>query len=449
MRTNKRARNTEVTHENGPAAIINAEQQLRRSVMSCLLFEREFYEDGEEIAGRVKKLAEAADPVTVALIAREARQIANLRHVPLLLLEVLSRTGAGRTDQLVSNTIAAVIARADEMAEFIAIYTGGGDRRTAKKGHGRQFTAQVMRGLALAFRDFDVYQLAKYDRDGKVKLKDVMRIVRPKPLTPEESVRYKLARDGKLPAPDTWEVALSGGADKKETFERLLREKKLGYLALLRNLRNMANAGVDPALVQDAILLRKGSARVLPFRFIGAARAVPMLEPWLDKALLAQIGEMPAFSGKTTILVDVSGSMDWALSGKSDLKRIDAAAALASIFPGEARVFTFSNSAVEVPPRKGMAGVDAIIRSQPHGGTNLGSAVSHVNALGGDRLVVISDEQTSDRVPDPKAKFAYMINVASAKNGIGYGRWTHIDGFSENVFRFMREFEQNRDGAAV
>ena len=441
MRTNRRAKNLEKTHEGAPAAIINAERQLRRSVMSCLLFEREFYEDGEEIAGRIRKLAEAVDPVIVAQIADEARNSMNLRHVPLLLLDVLTRTGAGRADHLVASAIATTIRRADEMAEFIAIYTGGGDRRLAKKGHGRQFSAQMRRGLALAFRQFDDYQLAKYDRDGKVKLKDVLRIVRPKPLNDDEASRWKMAREGQLPAPDTWEVALSGGANKKETFERLLRERKLGYLALLRNLRNMVNANVDSDLVREAILLRKGAARVLPFRYIGAARAVPQLEPWLDKALLADLSEMHPFVGKTIILVDVSGSMDWALSAKSDLKRIDAAAALASIFPGEVRVFSFSNGVVEVPPRRGMAGIDAIIRSQPHGGTYLGGAVKYANALVGDRLVVISDEQTADRVPDPVAKHAYMINIASNKNGVGYGRWTHVDGFSESIFRFMREFE--------
>lgn len=441
MRTNRRAKNLETTHEGATAAIINAEAQLRRSVMSCLLFENEFYEDGQEIAGRIKKLGEAVDPERVAEIAIEARNMMHLRHAPLLLLEVLSRTGAGRTDRLVSNTIERCVQRADEMAEFIAIYTGGGDRRTAKKGHGRQFSAQVMRGLAMAIRNFDDYQLAKYDRDGKVKLKDVLRIVRPKPVDEAEALRWKLAREGKLPAPDTWEVALSGGADKKETFERLLKERKLGYLALLRNLRNMVSAGVDSDLIREAILLRKGASRVLPFRYIGAARAAPQLEPWLDKALIASIGEMVPFSGKTTILVDVSGSMDWKLSEKSDLKRIDAAAALASIFPGEVRILTFSNNVVEVPPRRGMAGIDAVVRSQAHGGTYLGAAVTHANGMGGDRLVVISDEQTADRVPVPVAKFAYMINVASNKNGVGYGRWTHIDGFSENVFRFMREFE--------
>jgi 60 kDa SS-A/Ro ribonucleoprotein len=142
------------------------------------------------------------------------------------------------------------------------------------------------------------------------------------------------------------------------------------------------------------------------------------------------------------VLVDVSGSMDAAMSWKSDLNRIDAAAALASIIPGDLRVFTFSNQTVEVPPRRGMAGVDAIKRSQPHGGTMLGQAVAHTSRLGKvDRLIVITDEQSHDRVPEPAAERAYMINVAAYQNGVGYGRWTHIDGFSEGALRYIREIE--------
>ncbi|MCA1552604.1 TROVE domain-containing protein, partial [Bradyrhizobium sp. BRP19] len=145
-------------------------------------FEKEFYEDGVEIATRIRTLAENVKPETVAALANEARNIMHLRHVPLLLLEVLTRTAAGRSDALVAKTIERVIARADELAEFVAIYTSGGDRRTAPAGHGRQFTAQVMRGLDSALRNFDAYQLAKYDRAGKVKLRDVFRIARPKPV---------------------------------------------------------------------------------------------------------------------------------------------------------------------------------------------------------------------------------------------------------------------------
>jgi 60 kDa SS-A/Ro ribonucleoprotein len=101
-------------------------------------------------------------------------------------------------------------------------------------------------------------------------------------------------------------------------------------------------------------------------------------------------------------------------------------------------VFTFSDRLVEVPPRRGMSGVAAVINSQPHGSTRLGEAVRALPAH--DRLIVVTDEQSHDSVPNPAAR-GYMINVASAKNGVGYGAWTHLDGFSENVLRFIHETE--------
>src|SRR3981189_959927 len=102
MRTNIHAKNPLRAHEDAMAHPINAEQALRRSVLSCLLFEREFYEDGVEIAGRITALAQTVKPETVAALAIEARTVMHLRHVPLLLLEVLSRTAAGRSDALVA-----------------------------------------------------------------------------------------------------------------------------------------------------------------------------------------------------------------------------------------------------------------------------------------------------------------------------------------------------------
>jgi len=33
------------------------------------------------------------------------------------------------------------------------------------------------------------------------------------------------------------------------------------------------------------------------------------------------------------------------------------------------------------------------------------------------------------------------INVASYKNGVGYGKWTHIDGWSESVIEYIRALE--------
>jgi 60 kDa SS-A/Ro ribonucleoprotein len=84
-------------------------------------------------------------------------------------------------------------------------------------------------------------------------------------------------------------------------------------------------------------------------------------------------------------------------------------------------------------------------RSQPHGGTYLGKAMSKLNRMEFDRLIVVTDEQSHDTVPDPRVNgAAYMINVASAKNGVGYGPWVHVDGFSENILRFITEHEAAR-----
>lgn len=428
----------EVTHEGAPAARMSAEQALRRSVLSCLLWEREFYEDGEEIAARIVKLADEVPAGVLANLAVEARSRFNLRHVPLLLTAALAKRGG----VIVGNTIEAVIQRADELSEFLAIYAKANG--VSPKALKPKLSNQVRKGLARAFRKFNEYALAKYDRAGVVRLRDALFLCHAKPANDEQAALWKRLIANELAAPDTWEVALSGGADKKETFERLMREGQLGYLALLRNLRNMAEAGCDSGLVRDAIIARKGAQRVLPFRYVAAARAAPQFEPAIDQALCEAIAHLPILPGKTVVLVDVSGSMDEKLSAKSDMKRIDAACALASIINGDVRMFSFSNDLVEVPARRGMAGVDALRNSQPHQSTRLFGAVAALNeqVTEYDRLIVITDEQATDSGALYALGRGYLINVASAKNGVGYGSWVHIDGFSEAVLTFMAEHER-------
>jgi 60 kDa SS-A/Ro ribonucleoprotein len=422
--------------EGAPAARMTDEQALRRSVLSCLLWEGEFYESGDDIAVRIVSLVEKVAPEKVAALAIEARQQQHLRHVPLLLLSALSKRAGGK---IVEDAIAETIQRADELTELLAVHAKvNGVQPSAVK---KKIPAAMKRGLARAFQRFDGYALGKYNRDGAIKLRDALFLCHAKPKDEAQAELWRQLVAGTLASPDTWEVSLSGGSDKRETFERMIREGRLGYLALLRNLRNMVDAGCDMALVRSAIVARKGADRVLPFRYVAAARACPQLEPEIDTALCESIASGPRLSGRTIVLVDVSGSMDMSLSAKSDLRRIDAAAALASVISGDLRVFSFSDRLVEVPPRRGMAGVDTVVRSQPHHGTALGAAVCEANTIPHDRLIVISDEQSRDRVPDPAAR-GYMINVASAKNGVGYGKWTSIDGFSENVIRYISEIER-------
>lgn len=448
------------THEGAKAwPHMKPEQRLRRSVLSCLLWEDEFYEEGQSIAERIAEAAEAVPVTTLAALAVEARSQFNLRHVPLHLLAILARRARGSS--LVSQTIGAVIQRADELAEFLTLYAkANGVLPNAVKP---KLSAQVKRGLALAFTKFDAYQLAKYDRGGAVRLRDALFLCHAKPNDDEQAALWKQLIAGELPVPDTWEVALSGGADKKETFERLLREGRLGYLALLRNLRNMEQAGCDVDLVRGAIRARKGAHRVLPFRFIAAARAVPKMEPALDDALLATLAQQPKIPGKTIVVIDVSGSMRAPLSARSDMTRLDAACALgaiarelcenAVIYATAGDDYRRIHSTAEVPARHGMALVDATAQMMTPlggGGIFLKQVMDWIyeREKRADRIIVITDEQdcgeSSGDSPRNARAFGdenYLINVASYKNGIGYGAWTHIDGFSERVFTFIRENE--------
>lgn len=431
MRLNTRPKSTLRTHEGAPAIHLRGMDALRRAVSSCLLWENEFYEDGIAISDRIRQLAESVPVSDVAALAVEARTVMNLRHVSLwLTLAVIDRkVGAGFDT---ASLIDQVCRRADEPGELLAMYWKDGRK---------PIPSAMKRGLARAMLRFDHYALAKYNRDAGVSLKDVVRMSHPKAANDDQGKRLGKLLRGELGAANTWEGALSAGGGKRDSFERLLREGKLGYLALLRNLRNMDQAGVDAQLVRDAIVARKGARQVLPFRYVAAARAAPRFEKELDKALIAAVAEMPVMQGETIVLVDVSGSMNDKLSAKSDMTRMDAAASLASVINGNVRMFSFSQYVKEVPARQGMAGVDAIKRSQGHMGTYLGKAVSEMNKLQADRLIVISDEQSHDAVPAAKAKHAYMINVASSERAVGHGDWTRISGFSENVLAWIHAKE--------
>jgi TROVE domain len=418
------------THEGAPARHISPELQLRRSVLACLLWESQFYEDGVEIAGRIRELVPKVEAAKVAALAVEAREKMKLRHAPLLLVREMARLASHRA--LVGETLERVIQRADELAEFVAIYWSDGRAPLSK---------QVKKGLASAFVKFDEYALAKYNRPGPVKLRDVLFLTHPKPRDEAQVALWKRLVDGELVTPDTWEVALSGGADKRETWERLLTERKLGALALLRNLRNMQAAGVKEKLVLDAIRSMK-TDRVLPFRFIAAARYAPQWEDTLEKAMFSSVENVGKLAGKTVLLVDVSGSMDAALSARSEMQRTDAAFGLAILLREiceDVDVYSFSNETKRVPSRRGFALRDAINTSQAHQGTYLRQAVRDVEGKY-DRLIVITDEQAHDSVPAPNGR-GYVINVASYKNGVGYGKWTHIDGWSESVVQYIRELE--------
>jgi len=426
------------THEGAIAARLTDKQQLERAVSACLLWEDGFYEDGKTVADRIKELAHKVSPEDVSALAAKARTDLNLRHAPLLLARELCRHPK-LTDEnrpLVSETIEWVIRRADELAEFVSIYWKDGKQ---------SLSAQAKKGLAKSFLKFDEYQLAKYNRDGAIKLRDVLFMCHAKPDTKAREKLWKRLVDGELTTPDTWEVTLSSGADKLTAWTRLIDENKLGALAFLRNLCNMGQAGVSERKIKDALATLDVS-KVLPFRFIAAARAAVGFEKELETLMFRSLEGSEKLAGKTIVLVDVSGSMDAELSAKSDLTRIDAACALAAVLREiceECTVLSFSNALTRIPDRRGFSMIDAIKNSQPHHGTYIGASVNTAFTHHGEatRTVVITDEQSHDAVPGPGERAGYMINVATNQNGVGFGDWVRISGFSESVVRFIQNLE--------
>lgn len=436
---------SELTHEGTPAKRLSPIQELRRTALSCLLWEDSFYEDGVAIADRLTSLCQTVPPADLAALAIEARGPMKLRHLPLYLCVQLARRHALKAD-----TLAAVIQRADELSEFVALYWKDGKVPLA---------AQVKKGLASAFQKFNAYSLAKYNRDSAIKLRDVLFLCHASPKDLEQAATWKQLVDGTLPIPDTWEVALSAGKDKRATWTRLIQEGQLGALAVLRNLRNMQEAKVEDAVIRQALTTMKVE-RVLPFRFISAQQYAPRFESELEGAMFRCLADVPKLAGHTALVVDTSPSMWQAqISAKSEMSRFGAAAALAMLCRevcASVSIYAFNQRAYDVPTRRGFALGEALAATQGNASCG-GLAVALANEHKYDRIIVITDGQWHySRVPGtapdaegsalvvspaPLTEKAYMVNVATHRNGVGYGKWRQIDGWSEAILSYIQASE--------
>ena len=456
--SNRRILGTTTTnHEGVIVKNINAETRLTRLVLAALLFENQFYIDGKEHANQVKLLVPMCSSKFVSELAVKARSQYKLRHVPLFLARELARKG-----NLSAETLFQIIQRADEMGEFLAMYWKEGKTPISN---------QVKKGLAKAFLKFNEYNLAKFDKNSAaVSVRDVMFLSHAKPTTPEQEELFKRVANQTLAIPLTWETELSAGADKGYTFTRLMSEKKLGALAFLRNLRNMVQSAVSEKTIREYAKTLDVS-KVLPFRFVAAARIVPQFEDMLEKMMLRSLSTMEKLPGRTVLVVDTSGSMGQLISAKSDLTCLDAALALAIlarevceeivIYATAGNDGTRTHATMVIPPRSGFALADYIKSREVQakiggGGIFFTQAMDYIakqeSGKKVDRVIVFTDEQDTSshgRAFDPsKAKRLapagknYVANVGTNKNGINSAEWETITGFSEAMLDYIRESEK-------
>lgn len=437
------------------AAHINPEKQLRRLVMSCMLWEDNFYIDGESHAQLISDTIELVKPAVVADIVLEAKFRSKLRHVPLFMVREMARLPDYQG--LVAGLLEKICTRPDDMTEYLALYY--------KDGANQPLSAQSKRGLARAFLKFSEYQLAKTPDTKQFKLRDVLRLVHPKPKSKEQADMLKRTLNQELKTPDTWETRLSAGADKKKAFTDLMGDKALGALAFIRNFRNMQAANVSKSFVMD-YAGKVDLKWIIPFQFIAAARHAPAWEDVLESMLLRYAQGVDKLHGKTVILVDVSGSMYHAkISGRSEMSRAEVACSMAMLLREictDVVIYATAGSDSRrihqteiVAPRHGFALRDAIYnqcRSLGGGGIFLKQSIDYVKSkeTTADRIIVITDEQDcsekSSEHPVEVVPFGtrnYMLNIANERNGIGYGKhWTRLEGWSDNVIAFITNIER-------
>lgn len=426
---------------------------LRRAVLANLLWEDVAYMDGESVANEIKRLIPLCPALDVYNIALEARLMQKLRHTPLFIASEMCKYPEHKL--FVKDLLPKIITRADMLTDFLAIYW---------KDKKCPICNQAKKGLELAFHNFNEYKLAKYDRDAAIKLRDVMFLVHTKPRNDYEKELYNKVASRTLTPPETWEVLLSRGEDKKATWTKLIQEGKIGGLAMLRNIANMQRASVDRKIIQEG-LANLRSSMLLPLDFWKAARMNPVFERDIEDAMIEAYKNLPKLPGKTLFIVDVSGSMGSLTSGNSTFNRMDQACAMAILAANQCEDYELVATAgddytrvqaskwIEYPERGFKLAPQIMDTRRVIGGGGIFTrqclewCKDKFKDMKFDRIIIFSDSQDCDypdkRVPKPFGKHNYIVDVSAHTKGVNYkGVWTaEVSGWSEHFLTYIAALE--------
>lgn len=299
--------------------------------------------------------------------------------------------------------------RPDDVAEIFAAIDVLGDKRSHA----------AVRGFSDYLSSLGDYQIGKYKMKGKrYNMFDLINITH----AHSESIdKYKAHM---LEAPDTWEVKIHTANDKGEEWRRLVKEGKLGYLALIRNLNHILEE-VDPSktgrfddnIVADYLIpqitneVKIRKSMVFPYQIYNAYRNLSVknfqIIEALEKAFRISCSNMPTFDGKTAIVLDVSGSMDDAISPKSNitLKEIGACYGIAIWLKNQnVDMVKFGNQAKSVKLNSFDNAFSCIEKFAANDGCGYGTDIApvyktHLNNTYYDRIFLISDMQIMSEHP--------------------------------------------------
>lgn len=438
------------------------QSKLVTQVLTSFFNENKFYGDnsGELVKTALNVIRE--DPEFAAKLAVFARREFNMRSVAHVLTALLAHEEAGKP--YVRSTVRGVSLRGDDITEIMAFYLANFEKpipNSLRKG-----IADVLSGLS-------EYELAKYKGEQKgVKMRDLIILCHPTPKDEAQSDLWKRCIEGKLETPDTWETQLSAHGNKKSTWEQLIDDNAIGYMAALRNLRNMIQANprnleIIYARLEDPAAVRK--SKQLPFRFLSAYRAVEEVASSrvfdvLENAVNASVDNLPRIPGKTVIAVDVSGSMFSPVSRNSDIQCVEIGLLLGLIanqICADSIFYTFDTEIQKFPLSTRTAILSTAMNHEHWGGgTNMELPMKEIieNRINADRLIILSDNECNRGVETIQTladKYRRQINPDFWVHAIdlqGYGtqqfhgpKTNLITGWSEKVLQFILLAEEGED----
>lgn len=457
------AQTIKTTNKSGYAAYAMSDKsKLVTQVLTSFFNEKKFYGDNStEIQETIKRVIDT-DPAFVAKLAVFARREFNMRSVSHVLVAYLAHEVNGKP--YAKEAVKTVCLRGDDATEIMACYISM---------FGKPIPNSLRRGLKEVVEGFDEYTLAKYKGDGKsVKMRDLLCLCRPEPKNDEQSAAWKKLLDGTLEPPMTWEVELSRDGNNKETWERLIESGKVGYMALLRNLRNILKANPDNL---DVVLEKLGNpavvkkSRQLPFRFLSAYKEVQEIADsrvldTLESAVEASVENMPKLDGTTVIAVDTSGSMCSPVSGKSKVFCYEIGMLLgvmASKVCENGYFYTFDTKIRKEAVSSKSSILEKVSHSYCGGGTRMSLPFEKMIADGikADRVIIISDNECN--VPSGWSGKPVQVLADEYRRFSGNNIWVHaidlqgygtqqfhgaktniIAGWSEKVLEFIKLAEQ-------
>lgn len=451
----KKQKKTTLNFAGGKAYKQSAELELVSLLLTSFM-QDQFYRSANDTALRLAELAGKADPLFAAKAAVFARTVFGMRSVSHVLAAELAKQASGKA--WAKSFYEKVVIRPDDMTEILTYF----------------FNTQVMKmpnamrkGFAAAFTKFDGYQLAKYRNANKLlKLVDVVNLVHPVPVDKNREALALLVKD-ELRSTDTWESKLTKAGQmattdadktdlKAEAWTELITTRKIGYFALLRNLRNIMELVSDEVLfaalqlLTDEKLIR--NSLVLPFRFATAYDEIMKLNgkharkvlAALDKAVDISLANVPRFDGDTLVVLDTSGSMQ----GKPAQIGSLFAAILVKSNNADFMVFSDNANYYQLNTKNGTLSLANSIKFAM-GGTNFHAIFSKANRPY-QRVIILSDMQGWIGYDTPTASFnaykaKYKANPFVYSFDLqGYGSTQLMDdrvialaGFSEKIFDFM------------